>query len=288
ADPISIQTVHQLTRLLCERPDTSTSPPVSTISPPWFACGTLDDAHEGFISKVLLTECSVQFWKSEDDGPVVRVPITGSFSDSESQQSEYTSPQTPAVGVEELPRGRIDFDSKSLTSDEIWTFMLNVLPGLRLNYLVSLEVILYGLNMHMNVWTMLGDLPSVAHLTLHHYADNPFKVMELACPGMRDDTAEQSDAVPVASADTNPYTVLETARPKFPALTTLVLRKWNLHERSTERERLLSLVKLRARANLPIKALRFEFCSDLAEDKFLRDLRQIVDEVVVVEQDPKS
>ncbi|KAG6830969.1 hypothetical protein H0H92_013681 [Tricholoma furcatifolium] len=160
-----------------------------------------------------------------------------------------------------------------------------VLPGLRLDYLVSLEVNLC-VAIDMDVWTMIGELPRLAHLTLHQYADNAFKILELACPEMHDDTGEQSDAV--ASEDTNLHTVLEIARPTFLALTTLVLRKWNPQQPLPKRKKILRLVKRRAGANMPIKALRFEICADLVEEKFLSDLRQIVDQVIVVEQDPKS
>ncbi|KAG6824109.1 hypothetical protein H0H92_007994 [Tricholoma furcatifolium] len=248
---------------------------------------SMDNAYEGLITKAFLKECSVQFWKSEDDlhsRPVVQVPVTVSFSESGSQQSEHTLPQTAAVRVEELPRGRIDFNSFG-TSVRVYeyTFMFNVLPGLRLNYLVSLEVDLYGL--HMEVWKMLGDLPSLAHLTLHHYyTDNLFKIMELGCPRISDDTAEQSEAVPIAWANTDLHTVLGIAGPTFPALTTLVFRNWRGFYRLEIRETLVNVVKLRARANMPIKALRFEICADLVEvkDRFLSDLQHIVDQVIVV------
>ncbi|KAG6830967.1 hypothetical protein H0H92_013679 [Tricholoma furcatifolium] len=234
---------------------------------------SMDNAHEGIISKAILKNRSIRFWKSENDlhfGPV----------------SEYTSPQTTAR-VKGLAQAMIDLKGRS-SRNTVSTFISNVLQGLRLDYLVSLEVNPgvngFQVDMPMDVWTMIGDLPRIAHLTIHHYADHAFKVMESACPGLRKDMVEQSNAA--ALADTN-NTVLDTARPTFPALTTLVFRRWNPWLESISMmmtDRLLGLVKLRAGANLPIKVLRFEFCLNVAEDtEFLHDLRQTVDQVIIVE-----
>ncbi|KAG6828171.1 hypothetical protein H0H92_008939, partial [Tricholoma furcatifolium] len=116
----------------------------------------------------------------------------------------------------------------------------------------------------IDAWTLLGNLPSITQLRVRNVAANTIRAL---CQGMH---VEQSDTV----AGPDPH-------PAFPALTTLAIRSWKFEEicdKTTIAEKLLDCVKLRAKANLPIKWLKIKCCSG-CEKKNVLELREVIDVV---------
>ncbi|KAG6830067.1 hypothetical protein H0H92_002357 [Tricholoma furcatifolium] len=144
------------------------------------------------------------------------------------------------------------------------------LEGLRLDQLVSFELETKDRmdDSCRDLLTLFGNLPSITQFRI--VGNYPSYAIESLCRGIH--------------ADPRPAS--------FPALTTLVIVKWNFKDplqapwpRGTMPiDALLYCVNLRALANVPIKLLHMENCSGYGE-KDTADLRNLVDEVVLNDED---
>ncbi|KAG6830074.1 hypothetical protein H0H92_002364 [Tricholoma furcatifolium] len=131
------------------------------------------------------------------------------------------------------------------------------LEGLRLDELVSLALDASSTDeSSMDCLTLLGNLPRITYFKI--FGNHPGYAIQSLCHGVT--PVEQSYA---------------DSRPAFPALTTLFIEEWDfkdpLEASSSWRrgmmliEALLFCVKLRARANVPIKLLQMKYCSGYGE-----------------------
>ncbi|KAG6823037.1 hypothetical protein H0H92_011623 [Tricholoma furcatifolium] len=138
-----------------------------------------------------------------------------------------------------------------------------VLKTLRLDQLVHLDVAHSTFFDDMSFWTFLGNLPRLAELKVHGYADTIITVL--------------SSNLKVRAQETVPKRTQAALQPLFPALTNLTLAGWI---NSMFTAALLECFKLRKKANLPLRRLVIETeCSNV--DVYLPALRKVIDEVEV-------
>ncbi|KAG6813180.1 hypothetical protein H0H92_013300 [Tricholoma furcatifolium] len=149
--------------------------------------------------------------------------------------------------------------------------LICMLQGIRLDQLVTLELEAPSNPGVTDVLTLLDNLPRITELKVDQ--ENSGYAMRSLCRGYGD-----------LSVQTVPG--LADSQPAFPALTTLILDRWNFEEtysypwtQARAIDALLYCARIRAEANRPIQVLRIESCTGFTEED-IPLLRDFFDNVI--------
>ncbi|KAG6811017.1 hypothetical protein H0H92_009358 [Tricholoma furcatifolium] len=137
-----------------------------------------------------------------------------------------------------------------------------ILQSLRLN---RLEYLAVKESLDIATWTLFGNLPGLQELVVYENENAVIKVLS-----------------PTTGARTRTYKgrskpkTKASSPPAFPALINLTIEGWEMNKAIVAK--LLGCVKLRGKAQLPLKSLGIESCR-LVKASDLEELRRIIDEV---------